>query len=259
MRRVFTSSSDVIHLFAEQSQSDARCTNVFFNGNKIYSYGYHYLLGEFIDKDTIMINDNSPTVTTSKHVRELSYGTRKYRQFFTTQTDLKLIMYQVDDNVKKLASARKPHLYMKPIIDLWNSLHEYLKYTRTKTKVSKTKEYKRFAKIVDTVNNDYTNYLDELVKEEVAKFYNYDIDSFILGDEDYLRLSIDLDMVETSQGIKIDKLDAIKLYRLIQLGRDIKGYRISYYTVTSINGTLKIGCHNINMESVHRVGKQLLS
>ena len=45
---------------------------------------------------------------------------------------------------------------------------------------------------------------------------------------------------------------------MIKAGKDIKGYKIDKYTVISINGTLKIGCHNINRANVTEVGEQLL-
>jgi len=75
MKTVFNSSSDVIHLFAQRSQDNARCSNVFFDKNKIYSYGYHYLLGEFISNnkgdEAIMINNLGYSSTTGKHIDQL--------------------------------------------------------------------------------------------------------------------------------------------------------------------------------------------
>ena len=68
MKRVFTNSTEVIHLWAQRTQNEARCSNVFFepdyklsDGNwealetssKIYSYGKHYLLAEFLEKEFI--------------------------------------------------------------------------------------------------------------------------------------------------------------------------------------------------------------
>jgi hypothetical protein len=91
----------------------------------------------------------------------------------------------------------------------------------------------------------------------LTKFYSYEINSFRIGDKDYLRLSLDKEKIETNQGIKVYANEAIKLYKLIMAGINIKGHRIGSYIVTSINGTLKIGCHNIDMDSVHKVGKQL--
>jgi len=49
MRKVFSNSSDVIHKFVERSQNEGRSANCYFEGDKIYSYGRHYLLGEFVN------------------------------------------------------------------------------------------------------------------------------------------------------------------------------------------------------------------
>jgi len=73
MKTVYSKSSDVIHLFAQRTQEEGRCSNVFFNcKERIYSYGSHYLLGEFIrnkKKDlAIWINDDGYSVTTAKHI-----------------------------------------------------------------------------------------------------------------------------------------------------------------------------------------------
>lgn len=71
MKRVFGSNEQVIHLWANQSQSDARCGNVFFQGKSIYSYGTHYELGRMVvykGKTVAMINTQGYSVTTSKHI-----------------------------------------------------------------------------------------------------------------------------------------------------------------------------------------------
>ena len=58
MKKVFT-NSEIMHVFNLQEQTHARTTNnnIFMEYNKIYSYGYHYLLAEFIDEKTVFIND----------------------------------------------------------------------------------------------------------------------------------------------------------------------------------------------------------
>jgi hypothetical protein len=77
--------------------------------------------------------------------------------------------------------------------------------------------------------------------------------------EDFLRISEDRTQIETTQGVKIDIQEAKILYKMIQEGKDIKGLRISNYTIISINGTLKIGCHKINIKNVHQIGKQIIN
>jgi hypothetical protein len=97
------------------------------------------------------------------------------------------------------------------------------------------------------------------VKKALDDFNNYKIDYiYARGGEDYLRLSQDKKEVETSQRVRVNVESAKVLYSLIKAGRDIKGAKIDNYTVISINGTLKIGCHNINMDSVKTVGEQIL-
>jgi hypothetical protein len=71
IKRVFGSADQVLHLWANQTQSDARSRNVFFHGRDVYSYGRHYRLGrivEFRGKRVALINGDGYSVTTSKHI-----------------------------------------------------------------------------------------------------------------------------------------------------------------------------------------------
>ena len=46
MKKVFQNTSEVVHVFAQQTQSRSNQTgSIYFRDNKIYSYGSHYLLG----------------------------------------------------------------------------------------------------------------------------------------------------------------------------------------------------------------------
>ena len=279
MKTVFSNQYETVHVWAQQSQQNGRSSNVFFDGTKIYSYGYHYLLAEFIDHKTVLINDMGYSVTTSKHISIVRGATRQYKQFFVCKTDLTYVY----DHIKfyllpKLAKAKKPGLYTSEILSLWDSLNEYLEYTKA-NKYKSNPEYKFIKLAVKNINLQPIEFKAKLEKQAKAKAkaekkqktiqlqncligfysYKYGYDTFRHGNFDYLRISKDKTKVETSQGVKVKVSDAIKLYKLIQLGQDVKGYKIDYYTVISVNGTLKIGCHNINMESVHKIGNELLT
>ena len=275
MKRVYTNSNDVIHLFAQRTQDEARCSNVFFyDRDNIYSYGSHYLLANFIDADTIMINDDGYSVTTSKHINQISYATRQYKQFFKSETNLDRVHSAVMDNKESLGNACKPELYILPILDLFDKLNEYLVYSKAKRYKSDSR-YREIKNIVNALNDNSEGFKEKirlatikknkadirkarkLLKEKLRDFQDYVINSFRVGKEDFVRLSQDGQKVETSQGISIERGNAKTLYELIKRKVDIKGRRIENYTVISSNGTLKIGCHNINMESVHKIGKLL--
>lgn len=277
MKKVFSSNADCIHTFAQRSQDEGRTSNhnVYFYGDKIYSYGSHYLLGEFInDGEAIIINDIGYSNSTSKHIGILWGATSQYKQISKRRTDLDIVHDTVISHKKSLANARKPELYITPILSLWESLNEYLQYSKAK-KYKSNKKYKEIKAIVTALNNNPEDYKEKIklasqklakaqkrkdaikLKEKLSKFNSYEIDFFRVGDEDYLRLSEDGDKVETSQRVSVKRENAKLLYKMIERGIDIQGERIEHYRVTSINGTLKIGCHNINIDSMHKVGKLL--
>ena len=68
MKTVFD-NRQAAHVWAQQNQSSGRSSNgnLFFEGRTIYSYGYHFPLASFITNDTVFINSDSYSVSTSKH------------------------------------------------------------------------------------------------------------------------------------------------------------------------------------------------
>ena len=273
MKRVFSSASEVIHVYAQQTQNEGRSSNVFFEGKKIYSYGSHYLLGEFLPDGSIMINDIGYSVTTAKHISELRQATRHYKQYFVTETDLRHIITEVRGNIKKLANARKRELYISPILRLWEKFNTFAQEQKVKRYKSDPR-YREFKKIVKTIESPELQ--EELIAwnkkmakqaiklrlkkeaEQFEKFHKHEIDWVRSSGKDHLRISESKKYVETSQNVKIPTEDAKLLYLSILRGVDVVGYRISHYRVDSINGSLKVGCHDIDIKEVHRVGELLL-
>jgi hypothetical protein len=274
MKQIFSKSDDVIHLFAQQTQYYAANSsrNIYFYDNKIYSFGSHYLLGEFIDKKTILINDKGYSVTTSKHICSLKYATRQYKQFYTTQTDLNSVLNSFKELFEKWTKARKPLKYSGEINSTFDKLNEFIKHTNKKCKTDK--RYIEIRKIHKSVNNndikELETYRKNKAKNERLKlkrqftnklkdFNNYKINSIRLkyNDKDYLRISQCGNFVETTQNVKIQIKEAQKLYKMILAGKDIKGYKIGYYTVIGLNGVLKIGCHNIDKNNMHEIGEKI--
>lgn len=262
-----------MHVYAQQSQVNGRASNVFFEGTKIYSYGRHYLLAEIVTvngSQFIVINDRGYSVTTSKHISQITQATRQYKQYFTSNIDLQQVRSIILDNYSKLLKAKKPELYIGQIINKFDSLISSPLFT---VNDRKSVEFKEIQKIYKGVNTpEAINKAKEALKAkelkakkeatkklktDLVKFYNYEID-YIKNDEDFLRLSKEGQKVETSQGVEVAVNEAQILYKMILSNKDIKGHRIGNYTVISINGTLKVGCHNINIDSMHKLGKQII-
>ena len=292
MKKVFSNTSETIHVFAQQTQNEGRnsSSSVYFRDNKIYSYGSHYLLGEYINPETIIINDFGYSVSTSKHISELNQATYHKTQFFTSSICIKSVENDIKGNLKSLINARKPELYINTILQAIGRLNKWAAYCK-ETKSFKD-EYKiesfkyrvlpsnpvlkKLNKISsDLLTPDYLAKIKANGKKEAIKlkakntkelktklieFNTYKINRFNIGDFDYLRISEDGLFVETSQNIKIDLLDARKLYIAIKRKVNIQGEKIGYYTVNKIDiKALTIGCHKIDLKSVVCVGEKLMS
>jgi hypothetical protein len=275
MKTVF-SNSDLVHTFAQRSQSEGRTTTngMFFRDDKIYSYGYHYLLGEFIDDKTIIINDRGYSSSTGKHIGMLRNATRQYRQLFTTDIDINLVSWRIEENAEKLKTARKPEKYVTEILKSFETLESYLVEFK-QVNIIKSNIFKSIKKIYKALYKDRDMYIKlakaRVIKEreqakkkhqdQLKKFYNFEIDRIYNAkvEEDFLRVSKDRTCVETTQSVSIGIEDAIALYRMIKAGVNIEGQRIGNYRVNGINTHLMIGCHRINLKSVTTVGELLLS
>ena len=286
MKKVFQNTSEVVHVFAQQTQSEGRnqSGSIYFRDNRIYSYGSHYLLGEFINKDTIIINDFGYSVTTSKHINEFIYATSQYNQFFTSSIDIKYVQTEINAFLKCLTNARKPEIYISNITKLESNLTKWVDYCKeNKIKKEHFSKYNfvvnksdyNYKKIVKIANSLLTPEAIEKIKAKgkkeaikqkakdkrelktkIDKFNTYKIDRFKVGEFDYLRLSENKQFIETSQNIRIEKSEAKKLYFAIKKKIDIRGQKIGYYTVNKIdNKALTVGCHKICIDSVQKVGQ----
>jgi len=274
MRKVFT-NTEIVHVFAQQSQSEGRSGSMFFHDTKIYSYGYHYLLGEFIDPDTIVINNVGYSVTTSKHIGLLMSATTHIRQFFKTATDIDIVHSSITDSLKKMSTARtRKGLYLTEIYYKYTKLNEYLEYTNTKDKLGygDAIKYKEICDIMHKLDVDKDGILAEIADiekqkrerekakqlEHLAEWRTHERRDVYGLPKSYLRLSVDGESVETSKGVRIDRDKARVLYKLIKAGKDINGFKLDYYTVIGVkDNTLKIGCHDIPMTEVNTIGELL--
>jgi hypothetical protein len=300
MKKVFNSAAEVFHLFAQRSQTEANSLNVFmkrtysFNkdyANEIFSYGNHYLLAEFLSDpdnpfcDMVYINDGGYSVTTAKHIAQITAATRQYKQLKRSQT-ITPILEEIKEVFKALGKAKKPEKYISiikghedalnvdffPFVSDSQSGLKFLKFKELSKDIQKQiKEARKICVSLDSINLKAYQQAEKAkaekakkAKEKVfetslKKWMNNEINSYQIArnptNEDYLRINGEI--IETTQGAKVDIKEAAFLYSMIKAGKDIKGHKINNYTVISLNGVLQIGCHQINVKNMHKIGKQI--
>lgn len=262
MKTVFT-NSQIVHVFNAQSQNYGRSCNMFFYDNRIYSYGYHYLLGEFIDNNTILINNKGYSNTTSKHIALITNATRDKKQYFTEQVDTKRVYENIYNWINKLPRASKnKDFYISQIDYTFKKYFEFLDYTK-KPIHENTFEH---SKILDIKKEFYSNLdnLQETIKEQQRKakekakkeieqklkdWKSLEINYFRNNTgKDYLRLNGEF--IETSQSVKIPINEAKRLLKLID-SKNIVGQRVDErFIVKSFGSILRVGCHNIDIKEI---------
>jgi len=273
MKKVFASHNEVCHVFAQRTHSEGRAGNIFFYGDKIYSYGYHYLLAEFTElngETVVIINNKGYSSSTGKHISIIRGATSHYKQYFTTDFEIRLVWDRIISANQKLAKARKPYNYIKEI------KRDYETMIASPFLTDNDKQDAKFIAMTNIYNEvnaiDTAPYLEVLKQEQakkdraakeeyeqrVLKFRNYEIDDIWGSDKVVMRISRDRNAIETSKGVRIDISEARTLFNKIQAKEPIKGFKIGYYTVKGIQGSnLIVGCHTIPMREVEFIGKAL--
>lgn len=268
MKTVFT-NSEIVHKFNEQNQYEGRTSNgsMYFYNNKIYSYGSHYLLGEFIDENTIVINNRGFSNTTSKHISMLINATRDKKQFFTTKIETKIVLNNIKEYLNKLTRARKTKEYYLNKIDSTLKMYfDCLEYTKQKTKYNKIKEHREIKRIANDFYNNFKDSQDQLkeqqkknaikeresIKKSLKDWKDNKINWFRnKTSKDFLRLNDE--NIETSQGVKIPILEAKRLLKLIDTKNIIGGRVDDRFIVRSFDNILKVGCHNIDINEINYI------
>jgi hypothetical protein len=133
MKTIYNSNAQVFHLFANKVQDEAKTStrNVFFNNDSIYSYGYHYKLGLHLDKNAMLINNKGYSVTTSKHISELSQASRHKTIFYSQNVLIAEMLPRLEDYAKKVVNARKEQTkarYINSINYIYNCFLDFQTY-----------------------------------------------------------------------------------------------------------------------------------
>lgn len=282
MKKVFRDISEVAHLWASQAQPEAtNSRNFYYHGLTIYSYGSHFPIAQIWDKDnnTVFFTSREYSSTTSGHKSVVHYAINHKRIFTVPEVCLndkygtkelhnKNVRYYLDtleSLINKQNKARK-YDYRPTISATLTEFQEYTKLFRLSHLLTKTE--RKLLVITDSnelfSGCDFTELRLKRAKAETRKQIEANKKRLFawLGckvpyKENKVYLRAYNDNIETSKGANVPIREAEILYNRIKQGKDIKGYKIGYYTVISLNGVLKIGCHEIERAEIDRLAKVL--
>jgi hypothetical protein len=282
MKKVFSSSSDIAHLFANKLQEEARTSNnsFFFRNNTIYSYGYHFPIAkhiEFKGVQALLFTLRKYSNTTAKHINYVSQATNHLNKIYCAhpeaphEDNFKFWLEQCQEICNKLAKAKKPEIYLNQLSGVNDLVVKYASFFDIDVPIS-------LAAILATSNKEeYATYLAnrrELEaaenkrkeaqlkakhKEELAKWNNFELSRLYSRiDVDYLRLNVDT--IETTQGVKIDLVTGKRFYESILNNTLLVGQHVLGFEVLSVDSKhIKVGCHNFDVKYLKQFGSKIFT
>jgi len=279
------SPQDVAHVFAHQSQSEARNSNgsLFFSRQTIYSYGHHFSIAKFVEnskgQSTLLFTTRSYSKTTARHVRIVSSATSHINKIYCYSPDEspRSNIEQFEREIKNILSgidkARKPEKYILLAEAIQSRAKIYADFFGLKIK--------EIDKLLKAANSG--KYAENLAKERLAKekreakakkesekqfreslakwraFEQGQIYTREFG-RDFLRINKEKNRIETTQGIEIPMQIAKKAYQWIKETSKCTScdFMVLDFKVTELTDDyIKIGCHTIYMDEINETAKVL--
>jgi hypothetical protein len=276
MKTVYSSHSEVCHIWANNTDLNAigRASNIFFEGDKIYSYGRHFILGKkFIHegREITFLNAKSYSNSTLKHQNHLRQAVNglTFSINFPNNSNFEIghlgqvrrdLEEEIKSLIKKQLRARSNDYCIREINSkafLITSLNEcfpdivapinlfeiegYRESSLYAANLRNNKEEREQAKKAKKAEKE-TEYLNQWLNGTWnGQLYNLPI---------YLRFNGDY--IETSHGAKVPLKESLILLNDIREGKDCKGIKIGTYTVIETTlDYIKIGCHVIKWEIIN--------
>ena len=274
MKKV-VSPSQVAHLFANQTQSEATTQgrNFYFYNKSIYSYGIHFCIAKFVDENTLLFTEKSYSNTTAKHINHVRHATSHIKKIYCSnptgnhEENFNAWLSEAEYNISKLKNARKPENYILELQRIKDKANKYAEYFGIVTpltlenalKITEKAEVLEYLETkAEAIAKEKKRKETELRKEHaknLKKWKKFEIYSLYQRDGfDYLRK--DSENFQTSQGVKIPIAVGLRFYNSI-VNKTIKvGDKFLDYTISEINNKLiKIGCHTITLKEINTIVK----
>lgn len=268
---------DVAHRFANGIGERCHGNNVFFEGDTIYSYGYHFPMAiKYNGK--LLFNDARYSVSTSKHQAIVLSACRQY-EFIHCATlegfwpsnpkgfiekNLELWSERLREIIEgPMCRARNPKKYLSQILGITEKVDAFCKFF----KVRVPSEFNRYVNTKD--REQALEFAKEVAKKEAArkrkadkdaaeKFINFERNYFN-GEYQIVRLRTDKNRFETSLGVQIPFEIGREFYEKMRDNLLKVGDSVLYYRVRSVGSEIKVGCHTFKRTWLMNYGKKVFA
>lgn len=273
------SNSEVAHRWANGIGERCTGSHMFFEGNIIYSYGYHFRMA-IKWNGYVLYNEERYSVSTSKHqgyvlgaCSHLDVVVCASLDYFDTWNNtptngfigrnLKLWQDEVDDLVEKMATARKPERWLDQILYVVDKVERFCKVFeqevpegiykfRNSEDVEKAKAYAKERMKEEREREKKRQ------AEEIQKFHEFK-KNWVSLPYQIVRYRAEKNRFETSKGVEVPFEKGLEFYRKLRDGLLKVGDKVLFYTVCAVGDTVRIGCHTFKKSYLLEYGKQMFN
>lgn len=281
MKHVFSNPDTVAHLWANQSQSDARTGNLYFNCETIYSYGRHFPIARHVKnaqgERAVLFTLRSYSNTTAKHLHIVRHACNHLNVIYCFHPEYNhadnFSHWQsvAEGNAQKLRTARKPEKYLNEIEAQAVQARRYAEFfglslpetLQVAFAVSNAEEYHQYTvkkrEIAIKEQRAAQRRLQRKFKNELAKWLKGENKRlYTRFNRDYLRFNTITERIETSQNVEIPLRTGRTIYEAIKAGTLKVGDTVlDRYSVHAVNGEIVIGCHTYPTAYLLEFGREL--
>lgn len=271
-------NSELTHVWANQTQTHGKGSNMFFEHDSIYSYGYHFKLAQHVtNKDgqkCVFFNDRHYSNSTSKQQALVWRSIPANVQFFKVQSFFNDIENSTNAHLENLKSyleyakgSQQKTIYATKLKNGYIS--------QTKIAIDVFEKYVSFFGLSEflweyrTLQNRYNEITDWIfeyenseefkqwqikqeenkkkaeakaiidAKQKIEDFRQFKISSIWANFGHYLlRYNKETENVETSGGVKISKDLFLSAYQRLINNQLIKGQQVDRYTFNGVDGDI---------------------
>lgn len=281
------SHSEVAHAWANKTGKQCNGRSMYYRGDTIYSYGYHFPIGKHVTlpdgSEAVLLTTSGYSVSTAKHIGIVWHAVSHLKMILCENIEAehkehhkKNYVAMTRERLDILGQASRARTYKEMHLAhaerLRMALNEYSKTFRLGfravpnldkadlgVEIAKIKEADRIALVkrqkmlLKREAEREARAIETLSKWQQGENVHC---PHIPNRGDFVRVKGD--EIRTSKGSRVPLADGLKLFKLMQSCADLKkswippkGQKISDFTVNGIDehGTLIVACHTIPLEN----------
>lgn len=279
-------NSTLSHNWANKIKPTGKGSSMFYEGDTIYSYGYHFPIAKFItiDENTfIAFNENGYSNSTSKHqshvrrsipynyeiikVIDMSFG------FYGHENNMKHYINQINENLDKAKKATKNKEYLLNSAEIaLNILNKYIRLFKIDIIGHKETltELLNFQSIIDNYKNspefsawkekqiikEKQRQENEIIKqaENILKFRSFEINHVYSLPHNLLRYNSDKNEIQTSGGVNMAKDIFLRYYNMFKNDTLQIGDKVQHYQFGGTKDNIVfVGCHKFELSEIENL------